>query len=96
MSFLGDDPGGVQTSTSLPVLSGGLHVTGGGTLPRPKSSSNRLTGLFNQPKAVKVVIAKITFKNCGADLYSYLWLYYMVFKVQSYESILLCFPFFIG
>ena len=47
---------GMQPSSSSPVLPGGVFPSGSGTMPRPKSASSRLTGLFNQPKPIKVIV----------------------------------------
>lgn len=54
-SLFGKEFGGTMPPTlSSPVLPGGVHISGGGTVPRPKSA-NRLTGLFNPPKpSIKV------------------------------------------
>ena len=54
-SLFGKEFGGTMPPTlSSPVLPGGVHISGGGTVPRPKSAS-RLTGLFNPPKpSIKV------------------------------------------
>ncbi|XP_078373411.1 uncharacterized protein LOC144657010 isoform X4 [Oculina patagonica] len=53
-ALFGKEFGGTMPpSLSSPVLPGGIHPSGGGTLPRPKSASSRLTGLFNQPKTIK-------------------------------------------
>ena len=47
--------GTMPPSLSSPVLPGGVHISGSATMPRPKSASSRLTGLFNQPKpSIKV------------------------------------------
>ena len=54
-SLFGKEFGGTMPpSLSSPVLSGGVHPSATGTLPRPKSGNSRLTGLFNQPKNIKV------------------------------------------
>ena len=53
-ALLGKEFGGMQPSSSSPVLPGGGFPSGGGTMPRPKSASSRLQGLFNPPKPVKV------------------------------------------
>lgn len=54
-SLFGKEFGGTMPpSLSSPILPGGIHVSATGTLPRPKSASSRLQGLFNQPKTIKV------------------------------------------
>jgi len=54
-SLFGKEFGGTMPpSLSSPILSGGVHPSATGTLPRPRTASSRLTGLFNPPKTIKV------------------------------------------
>lgn len=53
-ALFGKEFGGMQPQPSSPVLHGGMYTGGSGSMPRPKSAGQRLQGLFNQPKSMKV------------------------------------------
>ena len=53
-SLFGKEFGGTMPPSLSSPIPGGAHPSASGTLPRPKSASSRLTGLFNQPKTIKV------------------------------------------
>ena len=69
-ALFGREFNGMQPQPSSPVLHGGMYTGGSGSMPRPKSASSRLTGLFNPPKSMKVYPIHLNYMYCCSGFLS--------------------------